>query len=149
MQQQTLRLGVSPCLNSSLTYYACLLACLLGIVPCHHAKPIIIDWFAAAFLTQTVQLDDATVKFEIWYGFCLCDGCRISNVSQQAHTPFDPIVCLHTQPFFLLAYSLCAGIRLDKNGTVRWLPCITAVRRRPLWYTTLPIPIHLPVQRGG
>ena len=23
--------------------------------------------FTAAFLTQTVQLDDATVKFEIWY----------------------------------------------------------------------------------
>jgi hypothetical protein len=25
----------------------------------------------AAFLTQTVQLDDATVKFEIWYVFIL------------------------------------------------------------------------------
>ena len=57
----------------------------------------------AAFLTQTVSVNDATVKFEIW---CVA-------------------LPSHSTP-----YAACAGTRLAKSATTASRPCTTEVMQR-------------------
>jgi GTPase SAR1 family protein len=78
----------------------------------------------AAFLTQTVCLDDTTVKFEIW-----------DTAGQERYGRKGP-------------YEFCNFDAVFSGITV-WLPCITEGHRQPSSSTTLPIKILLEGQRRG
>jgi GTPase SAR1 family protein len=78
----------------------------------------------AAFLTQTVCLDDTTVKFEIW-----------DTAGQERYGRKGP-------------YEFCNFDAVFSGITV-WLPCITEGHRQLSSSTTLPIKILLEGQRRG
>lgn len=90
----------------------------------------------AAFLTQTVALDDSTVKFEIWY------------VAYNERYKYSYLVLFELA---LLMYGLLciAGTRLVKN-VIDLLPlCIIAGLQLLLLCTTSQTQTHLQVPKAG